>query len=91
MVSVDWESGPKGRWAWLAATLGVVAAGTIALTGCETAEQIRQSDEQQCASYGFQPGTVPFAQCLQQQDLARQYRLEQPWGPWWGYGYRIWR
>ena len=59
-------------------TLGVPCL----LAGCETPEQIRQADEQQCASYGFQPGTVPFAECLQRERLAARYQLDTGWGPW---------
>ena len=59
-------------------TLGVPCV----LVGCETPEQIRQADEQQCASYGFQPGTVPFAECLQRERLAARYQLDAGWGPW---------
>jgi len=52
------------------------------LASCETPEQIRQADEQQCASYGFKPGTVPFAECLQRERIAARYELNAGWGPW---------
>ena len=33
----------------------------------------RALGEAACTSYGFEPGTVNFSQCLQQQSLARDY------------------
>jgi hypothetical protein len=54
-----------------------------ALGGCESAEQIRQANQQQCTSYGFQPGTVPFAECLQRESLAERYELDEAAQPWW--------
>jgi hypothetical protein len=64
----------------------VVLAAAIVLSAlpaaCMTPEQIRQHDEATCAGYGFKPGTDAFAGCLQQEALARQYVLQQPyWGP----------
>ena len=44
-----------------------------ALGACVSPEQLRAQDEAACTSYGFQPGTVNFSQCLQQQALARDY------------------
>lgn len=44
-----------------------------ALAGCTTPEELRQADEKSCQSYGFQAGTVAFAQCLQQESIARRY------------------
>ena len=54
------------------------------LVGCESPEEIRQAYAQQCASNGFQPGTAPFAECLQRESSAARYRLNQSratWGP----------
>ena len=59
-------------------------AMACALAACESPEEIRRAQEQQCASYGFQPGTVPFAECLQRESLAARYRLNQAVPPWWG-------
>jgi len=54
------------------------------LIGCESRDQIRQAQERQCASDGLQPGTVPFAACLQRESLAQSYRYNQSAGPSWG-------
>src|SRR5262249_44985837 len=93
----DCERGSiENRWSDL---MSVIRTATVILltfgipcllAGCETAEQIRQADERQCSSYGFQPGTVPFAECLQRERLAARYQLDSGWGPWgpaWGPGW----
>ena len=68
------------RWA-------VVAAALIGLAGCESAAEVRQQDAARCASYGFKPGSDAFANCLQQENLARRYQLYQiqawPGPPYW--------
>ena len=61
-------------------SLGVACA----LVGCESPEQIRQAQERQCASDGFQPGTAPFAECLERRSLAQRDRLNQAAGASWG-------
>jgi hypothetical protein len=73
--------------------LRLVAAvvALAALAGCESEAEIRQHDTAQCTGYGFKPDTDAFANCLQQENLARQYRLDQmqmwptpaPYGYWW--------
>jgi len=55
-----------------------------ALTGCESREQLRQAQEQRCTSSGLQPGTVPFADCLQRESVAESYRRNQAAGTSWG-------
>jgi hypothetical protein len=55
-----------------------------ALAGCESREQLRQAQEQRCTSAGLQPGTVPFADCLQRESLAESYRRNQDMGTSWG-------
>jgi hypothetical protein len=73
---------------WKSSLAVVLCIGmACALGGCESPEEIRQAQEQQCAGYGFQPGTVPFAECLQRESLAARYRLNQAAGPWWGPAY----
>jgi hypothetical protein len=68
------------RWAVVAATL-------IGLAGCESAAEVRAQDAAQCSSYGFKPGTDAFASCLQRENLARRYQLNQmqmwPGPPYW--------
>jgi hypothetical protein len=54
------------------------------LTGCESREQLRQAQEQRCTSSGLQPGTVPFADCLQRESLAESYQRDQAAGTSWG-------
>jgi hypothetical protein len=57
--------------------LTILAAATILLAGCQTAEEIRASDENRCVSYGFRPNTDAFAECLQRIDLDRRAELRQ--------------
>ncbi len=55
-----------------------------ALGACDSSEQIRQAQEQRCASDGLQPGTAQFADCMKRESLAQSYRLNQAgtsWGP----------
>lgn len=76
----------------IALRLAIVAAVLATLAGCESAAQIRQRDATRCAGYGFKPGTDAFANCLQQETLARQYRLDQMqmWSAPPPYGYEWW-
>ncbi|HEX9491017.1 MAG TPA: hypothetical protein VF930_12070 [Stellaceae bacterium] len=50
----------------------------LSLLGCASAEELRAEDEAACAGYGFQRGTIEFANCMQRESLARRY------GPWLG-------
>ena len=52
------------------------------LAGCEseTPDQIMQADARRCVTQGYQPGTEPFAGCLQRE----HYQIGQTAGPWWG-------
>jgi hypothetical protein len=59
------------RLALAGATL--LAAATM-LSACVTEEQLRQESETRCVGYGFKRGTVPFAQCLQNESLAYRQR-----------------
>jgi len=59
----------------------VLVASLLALTGCVTQEQLRQRDEAECASYGFQRGTTEFATCLQRESLARRYSYNSWYWP----------
>jgi hypothetical protein len=80
------------RWKPILAVMFCLSMA-CALAACESPEEIRRAQEQQCANYGFQAGTVPFAECLQRESLAARYRLNQAAPPWWGpaYGpYRRW-
>jgi hypothetical protein len=67
----------------------------LSLTGCVSEAELHQRDQGQCSTYGFQPGTTEFARCMQQENLARQYYLDQPtptWGPYPYYGtWGAWR
>lgn len=80
--------------------MGIVsAAALLTLVGCVSPEQLRAEDEANCASFGFPPGTTPFATCLQNESLARQaywssvdaYDFYEPFGPYgvgpYGLGY----
>jgi hypothetical protein len=55
----------------------VLAASSMLLGGCATEEELRRRDEAACISYGFEPGTTEFSDCLQREAIARRY----------GYGY----
>lgn len=46
----------------------------VSLAGCQTREQLIQTMAQECAAYGFPPGTEAFAQCVQQQSLLEEKR-----------------
>lgn len=61
----------------IAPRLIALAAMTLFLAGCQTAEEIRASDENRCVSYGFRPRTDAFAECLQRIDLDRRADLRQ--------------
>jgi len=69
----------------------------LALAGCALAlaescvspEELRREDESRCAGYGFQTGTREFANCLQQENLARLYTAPPP-APYWGIGAAFW-
>jgi len=56
----------------ISSRLIALAAVMLVLAGCQTAEEIRASDENRCASYGFRPRTDAFAACLQRIDLDRR-------------------
>ena len=55
--------------------LAVLAIVALAVTGCQTAEEVRAADESRCLSYGFRPRTDAFAECLQRIDLDRRASL----------------
>lgn len=57
--------------------LSVLAIVALAVTGCQTAEEVRAADESRCLSYGFRPRTDAFAECLQRIDLDRRASLRQ--------------
>lgn len=80
----------RARWLIV---LGLAAA----LGGCVTPAEQRALDEGRCRSYGFRPGSDPYANCLMEVDLdrsaARRARLEASgfYGPYWGpWPYRRW-
>ncbi len=83
----------RARWC-----VGLILAASLG--GCITPAEQRAADEGRCRSYGFRPGSDPFANCLMEVDLdrsaARRSRLEASgfygpgfygagWGP-----YRRW-
>ncbi len=80
--------GDANRRRWIARWRALAAlAAFLTLAGCVSEAELRQQDEAQCTSYGFKPGTDAFAGCVQQENLARRYRLEQfeawPGPPYW--------
>ncbi|MGH7087777.1 MAG: hypothetical protein ACREFQ_02650 [Stellaceae bacterium] len=54
-----------------AARAAVCALALALLWGCASPQELRRADAGACRSYGFVPGTPPFAGCLQRQDLSR--------------------
>ena len=69
----------------------VLAVLFMTLTGCTTAEELRQKDEAACVGYGFQRGTAEFAICLQRESIGRRYSYQSYWmrgyySPYWTYG-----
>ncbi len=57
--------------------LVALAIAALAVTGCQSAEEVRAADENRCVSYGFRPRTDAFAECLQRIDLDRRDSLRQ--------------
>jgi hypothetical protein len=49
----------------------IVAAWLLA--SCAAPEQITQVNEEQCASYGLQPGTTDFSACMTREELGVRY------------------
>ena len=49
----------------------LIALVPLALAGCVSAEDQRTTDQDKCASYGYQPGTNRFADCMMGQDRQR--------------------
>lgn len=43
----------------------------LAAAGCVSAEDQRAADQNKCASFGFQPGTDAFANCMMKQNAQR--------------------
>ena len=73
----------------LRATLALAILASLA--SCVSPEELRQADEAACTSFGFKPGSDPFAECLQRESLARRYGTPvwagaPPMG-WWGPGW----
>ena len=57
--------------------LAVLAVVALAVTGCQSAQEVRAANESRCLSYGFRPRTDAFAECLQRIDLDRRASLRQ--------------
>jgi len=51
--------------------MATVLSAVTLLSGCGLANYQLQQDRQQCALYGFQPGTDAFAQCMQKTSVER--------------------
>ncbi|PLP57526.1 hypothetical protein CYK37_20600 [Mesorhizobium loti] len=43
----------------------------LAAAGCVSAEDQRAADQNKCASFGFEPGTDAFANCMMKQNAQR--------------------
>ena len=62
----------------------VILSGiAVGLAGCVSPEEQRAADQQQCAGFGFTPGTDAFASCMlkitqqRQAEIAAQQRQQQ--------------
>jgi hypothetical protein len=54
-------------------TFFVLMAALVLATGCgPTAEEQQAADQQRCSSFGYQPGSDAFAQCMMKIDSQRQ-------------------
>jgi hypothetical protein len=70
---------------WPAAAL--LALALVGLCSCASAKELRARDQAACAGYGFQPGTLQFAECLQRESLARNYGAAPAVGLGMGFGF----
>jgi uncharacterized membrane protein YgcG len=52
----------------------LIISGCFALCACASAEQQHQADANACQGYGFAEGTPEFANCMQQEQIARSQR-----------------
>ena len=68
----------------------LLALGFSCLSACTSPAELRDRDEAACASYGFQPGTLDFDRCLQQENLARSYATPPQIGLGLGVGFGHW-
>jgi hypothetical protein len=51
--------------------LMILSCNSFGLVACASAEEQHQADANACQGYGFAQGTPEFANCMQQQQLAR--------------------
>jgi hypothetical protein len=59
---------------------GVLVCALLSLGGCQTLAErqaarqaaLRQHDDERCLSYGFNPGTNAFANCMMKRDALRE-------------------
>jgi hypothetical protein len=52
---------------------GLHLAVLAGLAACATPEELHAEDEARCAGYGFQRGTIEFANCMQRESILRRY------------------
>jgi hypothetical protein len=55
-----------------AASIGLIAAAGVLLSGCISRQEMVRRHQSACKSYGFTPGTEPYAYCLLQLDVGDQ-------------------
>jgi hypothetical protein len=55
------------------AAVTLLGLALVGLCSCASPQELRAQDEAACTGYGFQPGTLQFAECLQRESLARNY------------------
>ena len=52
----------------------ILSCASFGLIACASAEELHQADANACQGNGFQQGTPEFANCMQQEQLARSQR-----------------
>jgi hypothetical protein len=69
------QSGNAVMTGLLRRSIPLLVLGAL-LSGCATAEQVAQHNEERCAARGYQPKTDGFADCLVRLDTERDTRME---------------
>ena len=57
----------------------VSAAILLVVSACVSAEEQRVEFSQNCAGYGFTPGTDAYATCMQRETHAQEAREKEAW------------
>jgi hypothetical protein len=52
---------------------GACIAAALLLASCTSSQQTSQLNEEQCTSYGLEPGTTDFAACITRASFGTEY------------------